>query len=52
VVGGMIVSTVLNLIVVPGMYIIFDDLGASLGRVTRRLTGKSAAKPAVAGSNP
>jgi len=51
VVGGMIVSTVLNLIVVPAMYIIFDDLGASLGRVGRQLTGNSLAKPAVTGSN-
>jgi HAE1 family hydrophobic/amphiphilic exporter-1 len=52
VVGGMLVSTVLNLIVVPAMYCIFDDLGASLGRVTRRLTGRSAQKPAAARSNP
>jgi HAE1 family hydrophobic/amphiphilic exporter-1 len=50
VVGGMLVSTVLNLIVVPAMYIIFDDLGASLRRVGRRLSGRSSAKPAVAGS--
>jgi multidrug efflux pump subunit AcrA (membrane-fusion protein) len=52
VVGGMLVSTVLDLIVVPAMYCIFDDLGASLGRVTRRLTGRSAQKPAAARSNP
>ncbi len=51
VVGGMIVSTVLNLIVVPAMYIIFDDLGASLGRMRHRLTGTSYVKPAVADSN-
>ncbi len=50
VVGGMIVSTVLNLIVVPAMYIIFDDLGASLGRVTSRFTGEASAKPAAARS--
>ena len=52
VVGGMIVSTVLNLIVVPAMYIISDDFGAALGRVARRLTGKPEAKPVAAGSNP
>jgi HAE1 family hydrophobic/amphiphilic exporter-1 len=39
VVGGMIVSTVLNLIVVPAMYLIIDELGARLGRFGRRLGG-------------
>jgi HAE1 family hydrophobic/amphiphilic exporter-1 len=32
VVGGMIVSTVLNLIVVPSMYVIIDEFGARLRR--------------------
>jgi len=32
VVGGMIVSTVVNLIVVPAMYIIIDEIGARLAR--------------------
>jgi HAE1 family hydrophobic/amphiphilic exporter-1 len=51
VVGGMLVSTVLNLIVVPAMYIIFDEIGARLVSVGNRITGKSQAKRAVAGSN-
>jgi HAE1 family hydrophobic/amphiphilic exporter-1 len=36
VVGGMLVSTVLNLIVVPAMYIIFDDGATKLRRMTKR----------------
>jgi multidrug efflux pump subunit AcrB len=32
VVGGMIVSTVLNLIVIPAMYIIFNDVATTLRR--------------------
>jgi HAE1 family hydrophobic/amphiphilic exporter-1 len=37
VVGGMLVSTVVNLIVVPAMYVIVDELGARLrGRRTPR----------------
>jgi HAE1 family hydrophobic/amphiphilic exporter-1 len=36
VVGGMIVSTVLNLIVVPAMYLIIDELGARLAAFGRR----------------
>ncbi len=52
VVGGMLVSTVLNLIVVPAMYLIFDEIGDRFASVGNRITGKSQAKPAVAGSNP
>jgi HAE1 family hydrophobic/amphiphilic exporter-1 len=33
VIGGMIVSTVVNLIVVPAMYLIIDDIGVRLGRL-------------------
>jgi HAE1 family hydrophobic/amphiphilic exporter-1 len=36
VVGGMIVSTVLNLIVVPAMYLIIDEIGARLAAFGRR----------------
>jgi hypothetical protein len=43
-VGGMIVSTVLNLIVIPAMYIIFDDGATRL----RSLTKRSASIPAAA----
>jgi HAE1 family hydrophobic/amphiphilic exporter-1 len=36
VVGGMIVSTILNLIVIPAMYIIFDDATTKLRSSTQR----------------
>ncbi len=52
VVGGMLVSTVLNLIVVPAMYIVIDDLGVRLAKLGARFSGKAATKPAVAGSTP
>jgi HAE1 family hydrophobic/amphiphilic exporter-1 len=52
VVGGMIVSTVLNLIVVPAMYIIIDDFGARLARLGARLSGRDTVKPAAAPSKP
>jgi len=43
VVGGMIVSTVVNLIVIPAMYIIVDDIGANLRALTKRATPPAAA---------
>jgi HAE1 family hydrophobic/amphiphilic exporter-1 len=36
VVGGMLVSTVLNLIVIPAMYIIFDDGAKQLAKLGKR----------------
>jgi HAE1 family hydrophobic/amphiphilic exporter-1 len=48
VVGGMIVSTVLNLIVVPSMYLIIDEIGARLAAFGRSLGGN--AKLATAGA--
>jgi hydrophobic/amphiphilic exporter-1 (mainly G- bacteria), HAE1 family len=36
VVGGMIVSTLLNLIVIPAMYIMFDDAATKLRGLTKR----------------
>ena len=48
VVGGMIVSTVVNLIVIPAMYIIVDDLGAKLRQITKRATPPVATAPAPA----
>jgi HAE1 family hydrophobic/amphiphilic exporter-1 len=39
VVGGMIVSTVLNLIVVPAMYLIIDEIGARLAALWQRPLG-------------
>ncbi len=43
VVGGMLVSTVLNLFVVPAMYLIIDGFGARLGKVMGRLSGHAPA---------
>ena len=40
VIGGIIVSTVLSLIVVPAFYLIMDDLSALIGRLTRGLVGQ------------
>ena len=40
VIGGIIVSTVLSLIVVPAFYLIMDDLSALIGRVMRGLVGQ------------
>jgi HAE1 family hydrophobic/amphiphilic exporter-1 len=50
VVGGMIVSTVLNLIVVPAMYLIIDEIGARLAAFAQRLGGH--AQVATAGGAP
>jgi HAE1 family hydrophobic/amphiphilic exporter-1 len=51
VVGGMIVSTVLNLIVVPAMYLIIDEIGARLGAFGRRLGGHAQLATAGAPGN-
>ena len=40
VIGGIIVSTVLSLVVVPSFYLIMDDLGWLLSKVFSRLIGK------------
>ena len=45
VIGGIIVSTVLSLIVVPSFYLIMDDLSRGLGWVFGRFIGKSEAEP-------
>jgi hydrophobic/amphiphilic exporter-1 (mainly G- bacteria), HAE1 family len=42
VVGGMIVSTVLNLIFVPAMYLIVDEIGARVARLGARFSGRPA----------
>jgi HAE1 family hydrophobic/amphiphilic exporter-1 len=41
VVGGMIVSTILNLIVVPAMYLIIDEIGARLAKFGRPFIGQA-----------
>jgi HAE1 family hydrophobic/amphiphilic exporter-1 len=50
VVGGMIVSTALNLVVVPAMYIVIEELGAKLASFGRRAFGGAAARPTPVGS--
>lgn len=49
VVGGMIVSTVLNLIVVPAMYLIIDEAGARLSSLISHMTGRTAKSVTAAG---
>jgi HAE1 family hydrophobic/amphiphilic exporter-1 len=44
VVGGMIVSTVVNLFVVPAMYIIIDSLGARLSGAKKKPDGNAPAQ--------
>jgi HAE1 family hydrophobic/amphiphilic exporter-1 len=48
VVGGMIVSTILNLIVVPAMYLVIDEIGERLASLWRSPGGN--AKLATAGA--
>jgi hypothetical protein len=40
VIGGIIVSTVLSLVVVPAFFLILDDLSRLLARIFSRLVGK------------
>ncbi len=45
VMGGIVVSTVLSLVVVPSFYMIMDDLSWLLGKIFGRLIGKKDAEP-------
>ncbi len=45
VIGGIIVSTVLSLVVVPSFYLIMDDLSRGLGKVFSRMVGKKEVEP-------
>ncbi len=47
VIGGIIVSTVLSLVVVPSFFLIMDDLSGLLARVFGRLVGSKEAEPVV-----
>jgi len=47
VIGGIIVSTVLSLVVVPAFYLIMDDLSALIARGTSRLVGPKEPDPEV-----
>lgn len=45
VIGGIIVSTVLSLVIVPSFYLIMDDLAWLLGKLFRGLIGQKEAEP-------
>ncbi len=45
VIGGIIVSTVLSLVVVPSMYLVMDDLSRVFSWVLSRFLGKKEAEP-------
>jgi HAE1 family hydrophobic/amphiphilic exporter-1 len=45
VIGGIIVSTVLSLVVVPSFFLIMDDLSRLLGRIFSRVVGQREAEP-------
>ncbi|NUB45840.1 efflux RND transporter permease subunit, partial [Fertoebacter nigrum] len=45
VIGGIIVSTVLSLVVVPSFYLIMDDLSWLLGKIFSRFIGPKEAEP-------
>jgi len=45
VIGGIIVSTVLSLVVVPAFYLIMDDLSWLLGKILGNVIGKKEAEP-------
>jgi hypothetical protein len=45
VIGGIIVSTILSLIVVPSFFLIMDDLSRVLARVFSRFIGPKEAEP-------
>ncbi len=47
VIGGIIVSTVLSLVVVPSFYLIMDDLSSLISRLTRRFVGVAEAETVV-----
>ena len=47
VIGGIIVSTVLSLVVVPSFYLIMDDLSRLLGWIFGRFIGQKEAEPEV-----
>ena len=46
VIGGIIVSTIMSLVVVPAFFLIMDDLSRLLGFVFRRLVGAKEPEPA------
>ncbi|MFT4151357.1 MAG: efflux RND transporter permease subunit [Paracoccaceae bacterium] len=47
VIGGIIVSTVLSLVIVPSFFLIMDDLSRLMGRIFGRLVGRKEEEPAA-----
>ncbi len=47
VIGGIIVSTVLSLVIVPSFFLIMDDLSWLMGKIFGRLVGKKEVEPHV-----
>ena len=47
VIGGIIVSTILSLVVVPSFFLIMDDLSRLLARLFGRFVGEKEAEPAL-----
>jgi hypothetical protein len=47
VIGGIIVSTVLSLVVVPSFYLIMDDLSSLISKLFSRVIGEKEADPEV-----
>jgi hydrophobe/amphiphile efflux-1 (HAE1) family protein len=45
VIGGIIVSTVLSLVIVPSFYLIMDDISHLIGRFFRQFVGSKEAEP-------
>jgi len=45
VIGGIIVSTVLSLVVVPAFYLIMDDLSSLIAKIFSRFVGQKEAEP-------
>jgi len=47
VIGGIIVSTVLSLVIVPSFFLIMDDLSRLVGRIFRNVVGPKEVEPQV-----
>lgn len=53
IIGGMVVSTVLTLVLIPCSYTIFDDISISFGNFMGKITGKSPMDPgSFSGTDP
>ncbi|RYG33758.1 efflux RND transporter permease subunit [bacterium] len=52
IIGGIVVSTLLTLVVIPCSYTIFDDMSNWIGRLMRRVNGSEKANPTKNSSEP